>query len=108
MKAIWNGKTIAESANTVVVENNHYFPIESVDSNYLGDSDRTSFCPWKGTANYYSLNVDGETNTNAAWYYDDNAAPSQVLLCDAACGSVSGGGGLKITLGCKPDLVAIQ
>lgn len=69
MKAIWNGKTIAESDDTVVVEGNHYFPRDSVDDTVLSDSDRTTFCPWKGTANYYSINVDGETNTDAAWYY---------------------------------------
>ena len=69
MKAIWNGKVIAESDNTVVIEGNHYFPIGSVKAEYLDDSSKTTFCPWKGTANYYSLHVDGETNADAAWYY---------------------------------------
>lgn len=69
MKAIWNGQTIAESDNTVVVENNHYFPKESVNAAYLADSQTHSTCPWKGTASYYSLVVDGQTNTDAAWYY---------------------------------------
>jgi len=69
MKAIWNGKVIAESDDTIVVENNHYFPNSAVDSSNLVESDHTSYCPWKGTANYYSLNVDGDTNANAAWFY---------------------------------------
>ena len=69
MKAIWNGKVIAESDDTVVVENNHYFPLDSVDPAVLVDSTHTSFCPWKGTASYYSLRVDGASNENAAWYY---------------------------------------
>ena len=69
MKASWNGKVIAESDDTVVVEGNHYFPVESVDPDVLQPSDRTSVCPWKGTANYYSVVVNGETNADAAWYY---------------------------------------
>jgi uncharacterized protein (DUF427 family) len=69
MKAIWNDKVIAESDDTVVVENNHYFPIDSVDRELLQDSDTTSVCPWKGTANYYDIVVDGKTNRDAAWYY---------------------------------------
>ncbi len=69
MTATWNNQTIAESDDTVVVENNHYFPIESVKSEYLQESDTHSACPWKGTASYYSLSVDGKTNKDAAWYY---------------------------------------
>ena len=69
MKAIWNGTVIAESDDTVVIEGNHYFPRESVRAEYLVGSDTTSVCPWKGTANYYSLTVDGETNPDAVWYY---------------------------------------
>lgn len=71
MKAIWNGAVIAESADTVVVEGNHYFPRDSVNSDFLVDSEHTSMCPWKGTASYYSLQVDGDTNANAAWFYAD-------------------------------------
>ncbi|MDH3612067.1 MAG: DUF427 domain-containing protein [Gammaproteobacteria bacterium] len=76
MKAIWNGAVIAESDDTVVVEGNHYFPGDSVRRDILVASDHTTVCPWKGTASYYSLQVDGDTNTNAAWYYADpkNAA----------------------------------
>ena len=69
MKAVWKGKVIAESDDTVVVEGNHYFPKASVDVARLEPSTHTSVCPWKGTANYYTLNVDGERNANAAWYY---------------------------------------
>lgn len=71
MKAIWNNTVIAESDDTVIVENNHYFPADSLDQQYFTESARTSFCPWKGTASYYTLEVDGETNTDAAWYYAD-------------------------------------
>ena len=71
MKAIWNGQIIAESDDTVVVENNHYFPKESVKAGYLADSQTHSTCPWKGLASYYSLTVDGQTNTDAAWFYPD-------------------------------------
>lgn len=65
-QAIWNGAVIAESDDTVVVEGNHYFPIDSVDQHYLVDGDTHSVCPWKGTASYFSLEVDGH---DAAWYY---------------------------------------
>ena len=71
MKAIWKDKIIAESNDTVVVENNHYFPPESVNKEYLQDSDTKTKCVWKGTASYYSVVVDGETNTDAAWYYPE-------------------------------------
>jgi uncharacterized protein (DUF427 family) len=67
--ASWNGTVIAQSDDTVVVEGNHYFPREAVRDEVLVDSSHTSVCPWKGTASYYSLVVDGQTNENAAWYY---------------------------------------
>jgi uncharacterized protein (DUF427 family) len=69
MKAIWNDTVIAESDDTVVVEGNHYFPLDSVNEALLKNSDKTTKCPWKGTANYYTLTVDGAENTDAAWYY---------------------------------------
>ena len=69
MKAIWNGQLIAESEDTVVVEGNHYFPLDAVNSDMLEPSSHTSVCPWKGTASYYDLVVDGKTNKDAAWYY---------------------------------------
>jgi uncharacterized protein (DUF427 family) len=71
MKAIWNEQTIAESENTVVVENNHYFPKDAVKPAYLVESQTHTTCPWKGLASYYSLVVDGKTNPDAAWYYPD-------------------------------------
>lgn len=71
MKASWNNTVIAESDDTVVVEGNHYFPRDSVAADYLADSESTSVCPWKGTASYYSVVVDGATNEDAAWFYPD-------------------------------------
>lgn len=71
MKAIWNDTVIAKSDDTVVVEGNHYFPADSVNDALLESSDKTTYCPWKGTANYYTLNVDGTENTDAAWYYPE-------------------------------------
>ncbi len=71
MKAIWNGKVIAESDNTVVVENNHYFPADSIRTEFFSDSTHQSTCPWKGLASYKTLRVDGETNENAVWYYPE-------------------------------------
>ena len=71
MKAIWKDTVVAESDATVIVEGNHYFPVESVSNELLQDSDTTSACPWKGTANYYSIVVDGESNPDAAWYYSE-------------------------------------
>ena len=69
VKAIWNGETIAESDQTVVVEGNHYFPLESVKPGVLVPSSRTSVCPWKGTAEYYSVQLGEKLNQDAAWYY---------------------------------------
>lgn len=67
--ASWNGKVIAESSETVVVEGNHYFPEEALNRDFIESSDYTSECGWKGTANYYHLVVDGDRNENAAWFY---------------------------------------
>ena len=69
MQAIWKGTVIATSDDTVVVEGNHYFPADSVDPGVLVASDKTTVCPWKGTANYHSIVVDGAENPDAAWYY---------------------------------------
>ena len=68
-KAVFNGTVIAESDATVVVEGNHYFPPGSVRQDLLVDSATSSVCPWKGTAAYKSVVVDGQTATDAAWYY---------------------------------------
>lgn len=69
MKAIWNEQVIAESDDTVVVEGNHYFPSASVNESFLQPSDKTTICPWKGTANYYTLSVEGVDNPDAVFYY---------------------------------------
>jgi uncharacterized protein (DUF427 family) len=69
MKAIWNGEILAESDDTVVVEGNHYFPVASLVKSFFEPSERTSHCPWKGDASYYSVVVNGEENVDAAWYY---------------------------------------
>ena len=71
MKAIWNGEVIAESNDTIVIEGNHYFPPESVKKEYLQGSDTHTVCPWKGTASYHDLLVNGEVNADAAWYYPE-------------------------------------
>jgi len=71
MKAIWNGTVIAESDDTVVVEGNHYFPADAVDAQVLRTSQTHTVCPWKGTASYWTLEVDGATNTDAAWFYPE-------------------------------------
>lgn len=71
MKALWNNQVIAESNDTVVVENNHYFPKSSLKTEYLKDSTTHSTCPWKGLASYYTLEVDGKKNPDAAWYYPE-------------------------------------
>jgi uncharacterized protein (DUF427 family) len=71
MKAVWNGKVVAESDDTVVVEGNHYFPGEAIKTEYFIPSDKHTHCPWKGIASYYTLEVDGERNQNAAWYYQE-------------------------------------
>jgi uncharacterized protein (DUF427 family) len=71
MRAIWNGTVIAESADTVVVERNHYFPADSMVAGVLTTSDHTSVCPWKGTARYHHLVLEGEQNNNAVWFYPE-------------------------------------
>ncbi|MEJ1222613.1 DUF427 domain-containing protein [Sediminicola sp. 1XM1-17] len=71
MKAIWNNTVIAESDETVVVENNHYFPANSIKQEYFKPSDTHTTCAWKGKASYYSLEVDGKENKDAAWYYPE-------------------------------------
>ena len=71
MKAIWNGRTLAESDDIVTVEGNAYFPAASLDQGVIQPSAHTSVCGWKGTASYYSLDVDGKRNENAVWYYPE-------------------------------------
>jgi uncharacterized protein (DUF427 family) len=69
VKATWNGATLAESDDTVVVEGNHYFPPESIHDQYFLDSDTHTICPWKGEASYRTIEVAGQSNPDAAWYY---------------------------------------
>ena len=69
MKAIWRGTILAESDNTVVVENNHYFPPTSINRAFFIESKTRSVCSWKGTAHYYTIRVEKEDNEDAAWYY---------------------------------------
>lgn len=71
MKAIWNDTVIAESDDTIVIERNHYFPPESIRREFFTRSDNHSVCPWKGEASYYHLEVEGEVNRDAAWYYPE-------------------------------------
>ncbi len=68
-KATWNGKLLAESDQTEIVEGNHYFPADSITKECFRESDTTTVCGWKGTASYYDVVVDGEVNNDAAWYY---------------------------------------
>ena len=71
IEARWNGQLIASSDDTIVVEGNHYFPRSAVDAAVLRDSSTTSVCGWKGTAQYHSLEVGGQTNADAVWYYPE-------------------------------------
>jgi len=91
-KALWNDTVIAESADTKVVEGNHYFPPDSVKKDFFRDSATTSVCGWKGTARYYTLVVDGKENADAAWYYPEpKAAASQIA------GRIAFWKGVKVT-----------
>jgi uncharacterized protein (DUF427 family) len=69
MKAVWNGVVIAESDKTIVLEGNHYFPPEAIHKEFFKPSSTTTVCGWKGTANYYTVEVNGKQNADAAWYY---------------------------------------
>ena len=69
MKAIWNGQVVAQSDDTIVVEGNHYFPEDAISKEYFKNSATQSTCPWRGEASYYSLEVEGQSNVDAAWYY---------------------------------------
>ena len=71
MKAVWKNVVIAASNDTLIVEGNHYFPPASVHRQYLRPSNTHTTCPWKGLASYYHIDVDGEINEDAAWYYPD-------------------------------------
>lgn len=92
MKATWNGKVIAESNETRVIEGNHYFPPSSIKKEYFKDSSTNTVCPWKGTASYYTLDVDGKTNEDAAWYY-----PEASQLAKAIEGYIAFWKGVEVT-----------
>lgn len=79
MKAIWKNTVIAESDNTVVIENNHYFPKDSVNMEFFEKSNHTSVCPWKGEAAYYDIKVNNEINEAAAWYYPEPKEAANVI-----------------------------
>jgi uncharacterized protein (DUF427 family) len=68
-KAIWENTIIAESDKTVEVEGNQYFPADKIKSEYFSPSAKHTECPWKGTASYYNVKVNGKTNADAAWFY---------------------------------------
>ena len=79
IRAIWNGAVLAEAPETVIVERNHYFPADSLNREYFTGSDTKTVCPWKGTASYFTVIVDGDENTDAAWYYPEpSAAASEI------------------------------
>jgi uncharacterized protein (DUF427 family) len=71
MRAIWNNEVLANSSETIVVEGNHYFPPASLNRQFFKESDKHTVCSWKGTASYYDLDVNGQSNLGAAWYYPE-------------------------------------
>ncbi|SDW08953.1 DUF427 domain-containing protein [Aequorivita viscosa] len=79
MKALWNDKILAESDKTIVIENNHYFPSESIKMEFFRKSDTHTHCPWKGDASYYTLEVDGQQNPDAAWFYPEPKKPAEAI-----------------------------
>jgi len=79
MKAIWNGQVLAESDKTVVIENNHYFPADSMNMEFFKTSEYKTSCPWKGTASYHSIEVNGKTNSDAAWHYAQTKDSAKVI-----------------------------
>ena len=79
MRATWNGATIAESNDTIVIEGNHYFPRDAIRQEYFQPSNTHTICPWKGEASYFNVVVNGETNKDAAWYYPDPKPAAQEI-----------------------------
>ena len=78
-KAIWKGKVLAESDRTVMVEGNHYFPPDAVNREFFVESESHTVCPWKGVANYYNIQVNGDANYDAAWYYPKPSAAAKMI-----------------------------
>lgn len=88
-KATWNGTVVAESDETVIVEGNHYFPPSSIRRELMTETAKTTVCPWKGTANYFTLELDGDTAENAAWiYHEPKPAASEIAGHVAFWGAV--------------------
>ena len=85
MKAIWNEEVIAESDDTIIIEGNHYFPPESINSAFFKESNTHSVCPWKGKASYYNLEVDTKINEDAAWYYPETSDLAKGIKGYVAC-----------------------
>ena len=89
MQAVWKNVVLAASNDTLIVEGNHYFPPASVHRQYLRPSNTHTTCPWKGLASYYHIDVDGEINKDAAWYYPDPKMllkiSRPILLSGKAC-----------------------
>lgn len=79
MKAVWNNTVLAESEDTKVVEGNHYFPPDTINEQYLRQSNHQTVCPWKGDASYYHIVVEGEKNENAAWFYPEPKEAAQEI-----------------------------
>lgn len=79
MKASWNGSVIAESADTVVVEGNHYFPESAVKREHLKPSETHTTCFWKGECSYYDVVVNGQVNKDAGWYYPQPKPAAQQI-----------------------------
>ena len=78
-RAIWNDAVLAESDDTVIVEGNHYFPPDAINKQYFKPSSHQTFCSWKGECSYYDIEVNGQTNENAAWcYVDPKPAADQI------------------------------
>lgn len=92
MKAIWNGQVLAESDETKVVENNHYFPPASINKDFFKESATHTICPWKGEASYYTIAVEGKENPDAAWYY-----PKTKALANEIEGYVAFWKGVEVT-----------
>jgi uncharacterized protein (DUF427 family) len=79
IRAVWNDAVLAEAAETVKLEGNDYFPADSLRREFLSDSATTTVCPWKGTAHYYTVTVEGEVNPDAAWYYPKPSSRAQQI-----------------------------
>lgn len=71
MKAIWNNEILADASETVIVDGNHYFPPASLHKQFFKKSEKQTVCSWKGTANYYDIEVNGKSNKEAAWFYPE-------------------------------------